>query len=488
MAIVTSIDLLINRRTKIVATVGPASSSPQMIEALIEAGVNVFRLNMSHGEPAGHQAAYDHIRSIAERLEKPVAILADLCGPKIRTGKFEDDGIDLLEGDEVKITMGQGLGKAGVIVSQYEALARDVKVNDRILLADGLFELCVLDSSETEVKCRVVQGGRLTNNKGMNLPGVDVSSPCLTPKDIRDAEFAKKLGVDFIALSFVRTAEDVLRLRELLVDSGDPPAIVAKIEKPEALDNAEAILEVTDAIMIARGDLGVELPPEEVPIAQKQLIEMAIARGKPVIVATQMLESMITHARPTRAEVTDVSYAVTSGADAVMLSAETAAGDFPIDSVRMMDRVARQAEAHLWSGGAWGVELDSSVPVTIWTAVASAAPKMSKNLGARAVIVVSKSGITVQTVSTARPAAPILAVTGSQRVFNKTSLLWGVVPLIDSRAGKTNPNELAKRLALDLGLASPGQFVLLIRGFHQDPAMNLPSVTVVTITDEDLTE
>lgn len=481
MAIVTSIDLLINRRTKIIATVGPASSSPEVLEALVIAGVNVFRLNMSHGDHASHQSAYENIRATAERLDRPLAILADLGGPKIRTGKFENNGIDLIEGNEITITMAKGLGREGLIISQYEALARDVKTDDRILLADGLFELCVLHSSESEVRCRVIHGGRLTDNKGMNLPGVDVSAPCMTPKDIEDAGFARSLGVDFIALSFVRKAEDVLQLQRVLGTSENPPGIIAKIEKPEALENAEAILNAADAIMIARGDLGVELPPEEVPIAQKRLIELAKKSGKPVIVATQMLESMITHSRPTRAEVTDVSHAVTSGADAIMLSAETAAGKFPVVAVEMMDRIARQAEAHLWTDGAWGGEPGSHKPASVWTSVASAAARMSKNLDARAVIIVSQTGISAQTISTARPAAPILALTGNKRVFNKMSLLWGVVPLLDTRTGKINPNELAKQVALDLNLAKPGQHILLVRGFHNNPAMNMPSITVLTI-------
>jgi pyruvate kinase len=486
MAIVTSIDLLINRRTKIVATVGPASSSSQVLEALMKAGVDVFRLNMSHGDQAGHQSSYERIRATATRLSRPVAILADLCGPKIRTGRFENGGIDLIEGEEISITMGEGTGRQGVIVSRYEALAGDVGRDDRILLADGLFELCVLASSANEVRCRVVHGGRLTDNKGMNLPGVDISAPCMTPKDIKDAEFASSLGVDFIALSFVRTAGDVRQLRSLLDTGANPAGIVAKIEKPEALENAEDILGVSDAIMIARGDLGVELPPEEVPIAQKRLIEMATRSGQPVIVATQMLESMITNSRPTRAEVTDVSHAVTSGADAVMLSAETAAGDFPVDAVAMMDRVARQAEAHLWSDGAWGVEWGSDGEASVWRSVASAAAEMSKRLDARAVVVVSQSGRSAQTISAARPAAPVLAITANTRIFNRMSLLWGVVPLIDERAGKFNPNELARDVVLDLGLAKPGQHILLVRGFHDDKLLNLPSITVLTIPEETL--
>ncbi len=385
------------------------------------------------------------------------------------------------------ITTDTNLAKPGMIVSQYKALAQDVKAGDRILLADGLFELKVIESTDVNVKCEVLHGGFLTDNKGMNLPGVDVSAPCMTEKDIDDAKFALSLGVEFIALSFVRTAEDILELRRLIEGftgnnkSGYAPSIIAKIEKPEALENAEAILEVTDAIMIARGDLGVELPPEEVPIAQSQLIEMARHRGKPVIVATQMLESMITHSRPTRAEVTDVSHAVTSGADAIMLSAETAVGDFPVESVEMMDRVARQSEAHLFSRGAWGIRLAMSQPRRVWNTVASATAQLSKELKARAVIVVSQSGTSAQIISTARPAAPIIALTGNESVFNKMALVWGVVPLYRQEAGKANPNELARQIALELELVEEGGHILLVRGFHDEQELNLPSVTVITI-------
>ncbi len=481
MAIVTNIELLMNRRTKIVATVGPASSSAETLEKLVLAGVNVFRLNMSHGDHASHRVVYEHIRLVSDRLRCPVAVLADLCGPKIRTGKFPDGGLELVDGDQVTITTDQAALREGMIFSQYPALAGDVKSGDRILLADGLFELGVISSTETEVLCEVVHGGWLTDNKGMNLPGVDISAPCMTSKDIEDVEFSVSLGVDFIALSFVRTADDILQLRQMVESAESIPDIVAKIEKPEALENAEAILEVADAIMVARGDLGVELPPEEVPIAQSKLIDMARYVGKPVIVATQMLESMISHSRPTRAEVTDVSHAVTSGADALMLSAETAVGDFPIEAVQMMDRVSRQSEAHLRSSGAWGRQLISYETQKVWNTVAAATAQMSKQLNAQAVIVVTQSGISAQTISAARPAAPIIVLTASRRAYNKLSLLWGVVPLLNAQAGKSNPNELARQVAVELELARRGEFILLVRGFNDDPDLNLPSVTAITI-------
>ncbi len=481
MAILTHADLLMNRRTKIVATVGPASSSPDMLVSLMEAGVNVFRLNMSHGDHAAHETACGHIREISDRSGVPVAVLADLCGPKIRTGTFEEGGIDLVEGEEVTITTERVQGRAGLISSQYEALAGDVQPGDRILLADGLFELSVVASHGADITCEVIHGGRLTDNKGMNLPGVAVSAPCMTGKDIADARFALELGVDYIALSFVRRPEDVEQLRGMFGGRREQPAIVAKIEKPEALENAEAILSVTDAIMIARGDLGVELPPEEVPSAQQQLITMSRQQGKPVIVATQMLESMITNSRPTRAEVTDVSHAVTSGADAVMLSAETAAGEFPLEAVEMMDRVARQAEAHLWSSGAWGAGTDRHDNRQVWHSVASATARMSRELGARAVIVVSRSGISAQIISSARPAAPVVVVTSERRTYNRLSLVWGVLPILNEKAGRENPNELAREVALELKLASSGQYLLLVRGFHDERALNLPSVTVITV-------
>lgn len=482
MAIITRVDLLKNRRTKIVATVGPASADRQTLDRLIKAGVNVFRLNMSHGDHETHRAAFENIRTATRELSQPVGVLADLCGPKIRTGRFEGGIAQLQEGEHVVVTTRDVMGGPQLIPSRYENLAADVKAGDSILLADGMMELKVEGVNGTEINCRVVHGGLLTDDKGINLPGVMVSAPSMTEKDFADAEFALQLGVDFIALSFVRTAADVNQLRALIEERNGEARIVAKIEKPEALENAEEILEATDAIMIARGDLGVELLPEEVPIAQSELIIMARSLGKPVIVATQMLESMITSSRPTRAEVTDVSHAVNSGADAIMLSAETAAGQYPVEAVEIMDRVARQAEAHLWRRGAYGsIGRDLERPLPVWHVVANATSEMSRDLMAYGVLVISQSGISASTVSAARPAAPVVAITSNPAVYRRMALLWGVIPLLEDEAGQINPNELARRVTHELDLAQPGGYVLLVRGFHGDPMVSSPSVTVITV-------
>lgn len=482
MSVTTQVDLLQNRRTKIIATIGPASDSGEMLEALVLAGVNVFRLNMSHGDHAGHRQVFDRIQKVSEKLHLPVGILADLCGPKIRTGRFEGDAMNLVEGETVTVSTSAELGGNGLIVSQYKALPDDVTPGDCILLADGLFELRVDAVTGSDVTCTVIHGGKLGNNKGINLPGVNVSAPSLTAKDVEDARFAIDLGVDYIALSFVRTASDVHDLRRLIDATGASPRIIAKIEKPEALEHAEEILEATDAIMIARGDLGVELPPEQVPTAQSQLISMALDTGTPVIVATQMLESMISNSRPTRAEVTDVSHAVASMADAVMLSAETAVGEFAVDAVRMMDRIARQTESELWRRGEYGLtRRNLEPPIPLWTAIASTTAHMSRDLMARAVMVVTRSGKSADIVSTSRPASPIVAITHDPAVYRKLCIRWGVVPILDSEVGSTNPNDLARRLSMDLGLAVPGQYVLLVRGFHGEQDKNLPSVTVIEV-------
>lgn len=483
MPIVTRIDLLIKRRTKIIATIGPASSHPDTLKQLIQAGVNVFRLNMSHGDHDSHRTVYNHIREIGGSPGEPVAVLADLCGPKIRTGKFKNGEITLQKDSRVTVTTRDVVGEDGLIPSQYTALADDVSAGNRILLSDGAMELRVEAVDGTEVHCTVVHGGILKDHKGINLPGVNVSAPSLTPKDIQDARFVIDLGVDYIALSFVRQATDMLALKQMIESSGRHIGIIAKIEKPEALTEIDGILGAADGIMVARGDLGVELNPEEVPVAQSQLIALARSRFKPVIVATQMLESMIDNARPTRAEVTDISYAVTLGTDAVMLSAESAAGKFPLESVRMMDRVVRQTEAYLWKTGAYGNQVTATTlpPMPLWQTVADATASMSKNLNARAVLVISHSGMSAATMSCARPAAPVLVLTKSAEVCRKLALLWGVVPILSEETGLMNPNILARDTALKLGLAGAGQHILLVRGFHGDPELNTPSITVITV-------
>jgi pyruvate kinase len=484
MPIVTELDLLKYRRTKIVATVGPASNSPTMLRDLIEAGVNVFRVNMSHGTHAEHEQAISMIRNAAAELGTSTAILADLCGPKIRAGKFREGAVDLQAGAEVTITTADVLGDETLIPSQYAALPHDVNVGDRILLNDGAVELRVERIDGEEVFCVILAGGVVGDHKGINLPGSTVSAPSLTEKDREDARFALGQEVDFLALSFVRSAADIRELRELINASPVNVDIVAKIEKPEALTNIEGIFEETDAIMVARGDLGVELNPEQVPLAQAQLIARARALNKPVIVATQMLESMITSARPTRAEVADVAFAVASAADAVMLSGESAVGKYPLEAVQMMDRVARQTESYHWHANV-GTDLSDAHTggkvAPLGDAVADATAKLVADLQAHGVLVISRQGMTAATISAARPSAPVVAISSDPRVCRRMSLMWGLIPYVDAGAGSENPNQLTRRIAAELGLAGSGDYIVLVRGFDTDPMWNSPSITLLQV-------
>jgi pyruvate kinase len=481
----TEVELLKYRRTKIVATLGPASSDSAVIGQLLQAGVSVFRLNMSHGSHDGHRASYELVRKAAAAADRPTAIMADLCGPKIRVGTFRGGAIVLVPGQQVTVTTRDVEGGPGLIPSGYAALASDVRAGNRILLADGTMELRVDRVAGTEIACTVVEGGTLTDHKGMNLPGVAVSAPCLTEKDKEDARFALDLGVDFLALSFVRQASDVEELRELVRQRGGDVGIIAKIERPEGLDNAAAILDAADGVMVARGDLGVELEPERVPVAQRFLVDLARSRSKAVIVATQMLESMVGNARPTRAEVTDVSAAVSSGTDAVMLSAESASGAHPVGAVNMMDRIARQTEGYQWTHGHFGTIVPGDPcggrPISLADAVARATAQLSRDLGVRAIFVVSSSGRSAAEVSAARPAAPIVAVTSSARTSRRLSLLWGVLPIVVIEQELLDLPRTARRLAQELGLAAPGQYILAVRGFAPNPEQSIPSVTVLAV-------
>jgi pyruvate kinase len=469
------------RRTRIVATVGPASQEMAVLEELIRAGVDVFRLNLSHGDHNGHRAVYQRIRAAASRTGEPVAILADLCGPKIRVGHFRDGHIDLTAGERVTVTTRDVVGEPGLIPSQYAALAGDVRPGDRILLDDGLLELRVESVAGPDVACTVVNGGVLKDRKGMNLPGVAVSAAALTDKDRDDARFAVGLGVDLLALSFVRRAADVRDLKELIASLGQDTPVIAKIEKPEALAAPDDILDLADGIMVARGDLGVELPPEAVPIAQQDLVLRARHKNRPVIVATQMLESMVTNPRPTRAEVSDVSHAVFSGADAVMLSAETSVGAHPVQAVRMMDRVARQVENWQWQEGAFGsitrAEVLDQPPLPLRVAVARSTAQLSRDLRVRAVVVRTRSGTSATVVAATRPAAPVLALTADAAVCRRLNLLWGVIPRQLGAADFEHPQTTARRLVRDLGLGSPGDYLLLLAGFGEGE----PMITVLPV-------
>ena len=411
------------RKTKIVATVGPTSSSVKMLQRLMQAGVDVFRLNFSHGENSEKKELIDRIREVSGRLGTDVAILADLQGPKIRTGKMRDGAMNLVKGEEVTITTAEILGEHGVIPTIYRELPRDVRPGSRILLDDGLLELKVSMVRGDDVVCTVVTGGILKNNKGINLPGVKVSAPSLTEKDRVDLEFCLGVDVDYVALSFVRTAEDVEELKRLISASGKQIPIVAKIEKPEALRNFNKILKVTDAVMVARGDLGVEVQPEKVPVYQKKIIEACNRAGKPVITATQMLDSMIKNPRPTRAETSDVANAIIDGTDAVMLSAETASGDHPVEAVETMVRIALEVEHTSFMRRP---EQGRDHARGIAQAVAESACRAAGSLKAKAIVVFTQTGSTAELMSCFRPLTPIVAFTNSIKIRQRLSLFWGV--------------------------------------------------------------
>lgn len=484
MSIQTRFQLLKYRRTRIIATLGPSSNDVETICSLLKSGANVFRLNFSHGTHATHRELHGRIREAGERTGIAYSILADLSGPKIRVGRFKEGGMDCPTGSTVTVTTREVEGGDGLIPSQYSELAGDVAVGDRILLDDGNLEFKVRAVEGTEITCRVVNGGFLKDNKGMNLPGVEVSAPALTEKDKQDARFAIELGVGVLALSFVRRAADVEALRALTRELVDDIVIISKIEKPEALECIGEILSVSDGIMIARGDLGVELPPERVPVAQEQLILEARRCQKPVIVATQMLESMMVNPRPTRAEVSDVSHAVRAGADGIMLSGESAAGKFPVEAVRMMDMIARQTEGHLWSEGAFGGlgrGQPGEPPVPVEDAVGQATALLSRRLRVRCIVVLSRSGRSISVMSATRPAAPIVGVTYGSRACHLSNLQWGVIPVTMDAGNDEEEIPLARRLSDEFELAEPGQHILLVHGFSDDPERNMPEIQVLTV-------
>lgn len=485
MPVVTGVRRLHRRRTKIVATLGPATEDPLVLEGLVRAGANVFRLNFSHGEHKLHAEMVRRVRRAAQALGATVGILADLGGPKIRAGLFRGGAVELREGETVTVTTREVLGGPGLIPSQYAGLAQDVGPGDRILLDDGTLELEVLEVEGSEVRCRVVTGGTLKDRKGMNLPGVAVSAPALTDKDRLDAAFALDLGIDFLALSFVRRASDMEELRRLRDSLGGEALLVAKVEKLEALERVEEILEAADGIMVARGDLGVELPPEKVPIIQSQLVALARQKEKPVIVATQMLESMVRNPRPTRAEVMDVFHAVNDGADAVMLAAETASGAFPVQAVETMDRVIREAEGYLWErqglGGISPGVGGGEKPMKLEEAVARATALLSWDLMVKGIVVYTRSGWTAGKVSAGRPQAPILAAMTDSVAQRRTTLFWGVEPVLVETLDPDPTRNQTRQLVREHALAQEGDYVLEVRGFQWDPKLNVPTISVCRV-------
>ena len=478
------------RRTKIVATVGPASRSPEQLERLVLAGVNVFRLNFSHGTHEEHLAVINHVREIAARLHRPIALLQDLSGPKIRIGKVRDGSL-LVKGARIAITTDTGIeGTSELISTTYAALPNDVKPGDRVLLDDGNLELRVLGVAGERVECDVVDGGPLRSNKGINLPGVALSAPALTDKDRRDLAFGIQHMVDFVALSFVRQAQDVLEAKQLIASLGAKTPLVAKIEKPQALDNLEAILAAADGVMVARGDLGVELGTEYVPIAQKRIIAAASAAGRVVITATQMLESMIENPRPTRAEASDVANAILDGTDAVMLSGESAVGRFPVETVETMARIADYTEEHGSSaikrrgdarrGDQPAIPEAPGTPIT--RSLTRVAVSVAEELRCQLIVAFTESGITARLLSLHRPRVPVVAVTHEDRVYRQLALSWGVVPLKSEFVENTDDLLAAGEARLKArGLVEKGDTILMLSG-HSPAAAATNMLRVHTVT------
>ena len=453
-------------RNKIVATVGPASCSKEMLLALMEAGADVFRLNFSHGQHDALTETVALIRQISRNRRRAVAILGDLQGPKIRTGMMRGDVMTLTSGESVVITTADVLGEDGVIPTTYNALPQDVSDGDRILLDDGLLELQVEKISGEQVHCRVLVGGQLKNRKGMNLPGVAVSAPALTEKDLADLDFCIEQELDYLALSFVRTAAEVIELKKLLAQRGASIQVIAKIEKPEAVEAFAEILAAADGIMVARGDLGVEINSEKVPLIQKRIIRQCNLAGKPVITATQMLESMINNPRPTRAETSDVANAILDGTDAVMLSAETASGDYPCEAVEMMVRVAVDVERDpQLKEQFFHPLLETCGTRSLTEAIGQAACRVAENVGAAAILAFTQTGSTAALVAKYRPPMPVYAVTPTLAVRRRMALYAGVRSIRVDIEGDTEAQIRSVDAAvIDAGVLNKGDIVVITMG------------------------
>ena len=472
------------RRTKIIATLGPASTNEQMVKKLINAGVNVFRLNMSHGSHEQHSASFKLVRKTAASMHRHVAILMDLCGPKIRTGRFTDGEISLKKNATVQISCNQKMGTDGLIISQYANLYKDVKNGERILLDDGNLELRAIKIIDRNISCKVIHGGRLKDNKGINLPDSTISVSSFTPKDKKDVTLAMELGADFVALSFVRSEKDIRVLNNYMMKHGTPIPVIAKIEKPEAIANIDKIIEASYGIMVARGDLGIELPAEQVPLIQKDLIYKARTMNRPVIVATQMLESMIESSRPTRAEVGDVANAALLGTDAVMLSAETAVGKYPVGAVKIMDKVLREIEVHQWDNNLFSensLKHDSNATLTIRKAVSHAVTSLAQDLKLQGIVVPTLSGTTAKVLAANRPTAPLLGVSPSSQVCRILALHWGVLPIEAQESETHDWKKLSISISRQFKLTKTGNTVLLVSGFNDDPDLSEPVMKILKV-------
>jgi pyruvate kinase len=440
---------------------GPATSSEEGIAALLDAGMNVARMNFSHGDYADHEVIFHRLRAAAKHADKALAILADLQGPKIRLGRFTDGPHEWNTGDQVTITVDDIVGSRERVSTTYRGLAQDARPGDRLLIDDGKVGLVVTQITGNDVECAVTEGGPVSNNKGISLPGMNVSVPAMSEKDISDLKFALSLGVDLVALSFVRSASDVDLVRDVMDEVGAPRLpVIAKLEKPEAVANLEAIVRAFDGVMVARGDLGVELPLEQVPLVQKRVVQIARENARPVIVATQMLDSMIEHSRPTRAEASDVANAVLDGADALMLSGETSVGKYPIVTVKTMAKIIEAVEAESVTAPPL-----THTPRTMGGVLSFAARDIGERIGAKALVAFTYSGDTVRRLARLHTTLPVLAFTPREAVRNQLSLTWGVrtfvTPPVDTTDAMVEQVDLAM---LEIPGYEPGDVVVIVAG------------------------
>jgi len=473
------------RRTKILATLGPASNDVETIKKMINSGMDAARINFSHGSYESHGEIIAKLKEARNALEKHIPLILDTKGPEIRIGKFADDRIYLEQGVEFTLTTDEDvIGTPEIVSVTYKNLPKDLKVGSRVLIDDGLIEMKVLSLTDTEIHCKVINSGFLGSRKGVNVPDVYVNLPSLTDKDKDDLVFGIKNGFDYIAASFVRSANDVLNIRHVLeTNGGSHIKIIAKIESRDGVNNIESIMEVADGIMVARGDLGVEIPAEEVPIVQKMLIARSNVSGKPVVTATQMLESMTKNPRPTRAEANDVANAIFDGSDAIMLSGETASGEYPVQSVSMMARIAMQAE----NSKDYFADITahhSTLNTNITNAISFAAYTTAADLHAACIVPITDTGFAARMVSRSRPACPIVAVTTNACVARQLNLTWGCLPcLADDISGNDEVFDIAEEMALKSGIAKPGETIVALAGVPVGIAGTTNTLKVRTVGD-----
>jgi pyruvate kinase len=468
-----------NRHTKIVATIGPASNSPEMIRELIKAGMDVARLNFSHGSYSDHEKVITNIRKISEELDKPITLLQDLQGPKIRVGNLVGGEIELIKGALVTmVPEADYQGQPGTFPIDYPDVAKEAREGTLILLADGLFQLEVIQTENTAVKCKVIDGGTLKSRKGVNLPDLILSLPSMTEKDKLDLEFGLAHDVDWISLSFVRTGEDVRELKKFIRERGYQKPVIAKIEKPQAVDNLEEILDEVNGIMVARGDLGVEMFPEKVPMIQKHIIEQCNRRGLPVITATQMLESMISEPRPTRAEANDVANAIIDGTDCTMLSGESAMGAYPVKSVEMMARIATEVEKNI-SFKTYPPDEHSDI-----IALSEAVNRIEKVVEPHCIVVLTTTGRSARFAAAGRPTTPIYALTVNPVVYHGLNLIWGIKPILIRERSNSFESlaTLTEKTLKSKNLAHPGDKILILGGVPTHEAGGTNFIKIHTVS------